>query len=173
VQHTYSRLPRNPRPARDSDLVSTLKAREVKRSCFPHAGSRKQDARKIDEATTKANSSRSVPTRSTSEQTNSSARLPESTAPTEGRLTSAEASAFGSFNRSDNSRAGFQQPGMSLRLSNAFVFDVAASRLGLTTVAPVTEAETETATGDSDVSSFHEPQPTVISDHRRLASSRH
>jgi hypothetical protein len=88
-------------------------------------------------------------------------------------LTSAEASAFGSFNRSDNSRAGFQQPGMSLRLSNAFVFDVAASRLGLTTVAPVTEAETETATGDSDVSSFHEPQPTVISDHRRLASSRH
>jgi hypothetical protein len=169
VQHTYSRLPRNPRPATDRDLVSTLKAREVKRSHLSIAGSKKQDAREKDEATTKA--SQPVPAQSTSEQTTSSAQLLESTAPTADPSTSAEASAFESMDRSDDSRASFQQPGMSRRQSNAFVFDGAAPRLGLDLDAPITE--NETATGDSDEDSFDEGRSAVVSAQRRLASLRH
>ena len=168
VQHTYSRLPRNPRPARNRDLVSTLKAKEVKRSHLSNAGSKKQDARDNGGATT--NASQSAPTKSVSEQVNSSARLVESTAPTADHSTSAEASAFGSIDRSENSRASFQQPGMSRRQSNAFVFDAAASRLGLTVDAPA--AETETTTGDGDVDSFDGSRSAGFTDQRRLASLR-
>jgi hypothetical protein len=167
VQHTYSRLPRNPRSATDRDLVSTLKAREVKRSRRSSAGGKKREVREKDEATTKA--SRSVPAQSTSEQRNSSAQLLESTAPTADPSTSAEASAFESMDRSDDSRASFQQPGMSRRQSNAFVFDAAAPQLGLDLDAPVTE--NETATGDSDGDSFDEGRSAEVSG--RLASLRH
>jgi hypothetical protein len=169
VQHTYSRLPRNPRPATDRDLVSTLKAREVKRSRRSSAGGKKREVREKDEATT--GQSQPAPTHTMSEQRNSSAQLLESTAPTADPSTSAEASAFESMDRSDDSRASFQQPGMSRRQSNAFVFDAAASRLGLTLDAPVTE--NETATGDSDEYSFDEGRSAVVSGQRRLASLRH
>jgi hypothetical protein len=169
VQHTYSRLPRNPRPARNRDLVSTLKAREVKRSHLSNAGGKKLEVREKDGATT--NSSRSAPAQSMAKQATSSAQLLESTAPTVEHSTSAEASASESIDRSDDSRASFQQPGMSRRQSNAFVFDADASRLGLTMEVPATE--TETAMGDSDVDSFDEGRSAVVSDRRRLAQLRH
>lgn len=168
VQHTYSRLPRNPRPTSNRDLISTLEAKDVRCSNFSNAGSKKQDARDKDGATT--NRSESVPAQSTSEQATNSAQLLESTAPTAGSSTSAEASAFGSINRSENSKASFQQPGMSRRQSNAFVFDAAASRLGLTVDAPA--AETETGTGCSDVDSYDESHSAGFSDHQRLVSLR-
>jgi hypothetical protein len=168
VQHTYSRLPRNPRPATDRDLVSTLKAREVKRSPLSIARSKKQVARDKDEAAT--NQSQSAPAQSTSGQATSSAQLLESTAPTEDPSTSAEASAFESIDRSDNSRASFQQPGMSRRQSNAFVFDAAAPQLGLDLDAPL--VETETAPGDSDEDSFDEGRSAVVSGERRLGLLR-
>ena len=59
---------------------------------------------------------------------------------------------------------------MSRRQSNAFVFDAAASRLGLTVDAPA--AETETTTGDGDVDSFDGSRSAGFSDQRRLASLR-
>ena len=171
VQHTYSRLPRNPRPACDLDIVSILKARGVKRSHVSSTGSKKQDARKkqdaseIDEIMT--NPSQSVPAHSTSEEANSSAQLLESTALTTEHSMIAEASVFESIDRSDDPRASFQQPGMSRRQSNAFVF---TSQVALHEGAP--PMETEAATDGDDTTSFDEIPPAEVSDHRRFASLR-
>ena len=181
VQHTYSRLPRNPRPACDLDIVSTLKAREVRRNGFSDAGSKKQEARKKQDGRRKQearetdgalrNPSQLVPTHSTSEKVNSSAQLLEGTASTAEHSTSPEASAFESIDRSDDPRAGFQQPGISRRQSNAFVF---ASQVALG--APAMETETATDGGDTtsfdEVPSFDEMPPAAFSDRRWFASLR-
>ena len=85
----------------------------------------------------------------------------------------AEASVFESIDRSDDPRASFQQPGMSRRQSNAFVF---TSQMALNEGAPPMETEAATDGDDTtsldEVPSFDEIPPAELSDHRRFASLR-